>query len=85
MQRREIFKTCPWQLEGQTDVFCYDCHEELLHNPVFLPTDIARFARLVKAHSLHEETKPQSRDRIAGRIRLLHEVIDRGLAALNEE
>lgn len=84
-QREEIFGVCPWDLETPTDVFCYDCHEELLHNPVFLPKDIARFARLVRGRSLHEETKPQSKDKIAGRIELLHEVIDRGLAALNEE
>jgi hypothetical protein len=65
-------------------VFCYDCHEELLHNPVFLPADIARFAHLVRKRSLHEETKSRSKDKIADRIKLMHEVIDRGLAALDE-
>ncbi len=43
-QRGKLFVKCPWEVEGQTAVFCYDCHEELLHNPVFLPIDIALFA-----------------------------------------
>lgn len=84
-QREGIFRICPWGSERKTDVFCYECHEELLHNPVLLPNDIERFAELVKARRLSERNKGAQRHRIAGRVRLLHEVIDRGLDVLLEE
>jgi hypothetical protein len=83
-QRGKVFEKCPWGVEGKTAVFCYDCHEELLHNPIFLPSDIARFADLVKVRSLNEEKKTESKDKIAGRIELLHEVIERGLEELKK-
>jgi hypothetical protein len=35
-----IFDKCPWGVEGDTTILCYDCHEELLHNPVFLPVKL---------------------------------------------
>src|SRR5580765_5408156 len=38
-QTDSIFAKCPWGIEGLSDVFCYECHEELLHNPVLLPDD----------------------------------------------
>src|SRR5690349_12484379 len=81
-QRDKIFETCPWGHEGETVVFCYDCHEELIHNPIFLPRDIRRLAALVSQRGLAESEKTESRERIAGRIKLLHEVIDRGLASV---
>ena len=84
-QRDKIFEKCPWGFEGETALFCYDCHEELLHNPIFLPTDIDRFADLVKARSLNEDRKTESKDKIAGRIKLLHEVIRRGLEELGKK
>lgn len=83
-QRDRVFEKCPWNVEGQTAVFCYDCHEELLHNPVFLPADIARLADLVKERGLNEDIKTESRDRIAGRIKLLHEIIQKGIAELKK-
>jgi hypothetical protein len=81
-QRDRVFEKCPWNVEGQTAVFCYNCHEELLHNPVFLPCDIALLADLVKERRLDEDVKTESKDKIAGRIRLLHEIIRRGLEEL---
>jgi len=63
-------------------VFCYECHEELLHNPVLLPEDVERFADLVRSRQLAEDKKPTDRKKIAGRVALLHEVIARGLAAI---
>lgn len=30
-QRSPIFKKCPWGVEKQSAVFCYECHEELIH------------------------------------------------------
>jgi hypothetical protein len=80
-KREPIFKNCPWNVEGQTTVFCYECHEELIHNPIFLPEDIKSFAELVLSKGLNESKKSSSRDKIAERIRLLHEVIQNGLRA----
>jgi len=77
-----MFIECPWACEGQTGVFCYECHEELLHNPVFLPQDIERFAELVERHGLNEQTKPEDRGQIAGRVMLLRDVIATGLQEL---
>ena len=77
-----MFSSCPWGHEGQTVIFCYECHEELIHNPVLLPEDIARFSELVKQRGLSEVTKTESRELIAGRVSLFHEVIACGLASL---
>ncbi len=84
-QRDKVFPECPWGVEGQTAVFCYDCHEELLHNPIFLPVDIDRLADLVKDRRLDEDRKTESKDKIAGRIKLLHEIIQRGLQEFKKE
>ena len=80
--REPIFKNCPWGVEGQSEEFCYECHEELLHNPVLLPTDIKRFRELVRMRGLNESEKTESKDKIARRIELLHEVIEKGIKAL---
>jgi hypothetical protein len=71
-------------MESRMAVFCYECHEELLHNPVFLAEDIAAFAALVQRRGLSETEKPEDRERIGGRIRLLHEIIAAGLKQLSE-
>ncbi len=81
-QRKPIFSECPWNIEGETNEFYYECHEELLHNPVLLPTDISGFAELVKLRRLNEMTRTTRRDKIADRIRLLHEVIEHGIEEL---
>ena len=83
-KREGIFDECPWNLEQKHRVFCYECHEELLHNPVFLPVDIHDFSKLVRDRHLDEESKPSTRERIAGRIMLLQEVVHAGLQALSE-
>lgn len=77
--------SCPWGHEKESKVFCFECHEELLHNPILLPGDIAQFAELVKLRGLEEDQKPRSREKIAGRVVLFHEVIARGLEVLREE
>jgi hypothetical protein len=56
-QRDRIFEHCPWGLERQSGVFCYECHEELLHNPVLTKADIERFAALVQRRGLSEGGK----------------------------
>jgi hypothetical protein len=81
-QREVIFDTCHWELENKEAVFCYDCHEELIHNPVFLPKDMSMFAELVRLRKLHEPVKSDDRTKLAGRIKLLHEVISKGISAL---
>lgn len=84
-QRDRIFNKCPWGVEGRTEIFCYDCHEELLHNPIFLPDDIVRLANLVKKRRLDENGKTDSKDKIAGRIKLLQKIIQQGLKELEKE
>ncbi len=83
-QREPIFQKCPWNLEGQTEEFCYECHEELFHNPVFLRDDVEKFAELVKLRKLSEREKTTNRDKLAGRIKLLHEVLAQGIERLLE-
>jgi hypothetical protein len=83
-QREGIFDACPWDAEGKTVVFCYECHEELLHNPVFLPEDIEAFAKLVSDRGLAENGKTDTKQKISGRIKLLHEVIQRGLEVVGK-
>jgi hypothetical protein len=78
-QRVKIFKKCPWGHEGERGTFCYECHEELLHNPILLPEDISRLASIIRKRGLEEHKKKASRDKIAGRIKLFHEIIQRGL------
>lgn len=81
-QHEPIFTDDPWAMEGQTGVFCYECHEELLHNPVLLPTDLAIFRELVRRFDLAETEKPVHPGKLAGRIKLLHEVLHQGLEAM---
>ncbi len=69
----------------KSDTYCYECHEELLHNPVFIPEDILRFSELVRKRGLGEDKKTASREKLAGRIRLLHDVIEAGLRTLNKD
>jgi hypothetical protein len=78
-QRERVFETCPWNLEKQFNIYCYECHEELLHNPVLLPEDISKFAELARSLDLNEDEKPVNHTKLAGRIQLLHEVIAIGL------
>ena len=77
-----IFESCPWGQEGITELFCYECHEEMLHNPVLLAEDVRRFAELVKRCGLSEEIKTDDRSKLAGRVQLFHDVFAAGLKAL---
>lgn len=83
--REGVFAECPWDAEGKADVFCYECHEELLHNPVILPDDVRRFAELVRLEGHAETEKPVTREALAGRIMLLQRVIARGIKELFAE
>lgn len=80
--RDPIFDACPWGFEGRTAVFCYECHEDLLHNPVLLPRDLRALADLVRSRDLSEEQKADDRSKLSGRIQLFHEVIAAGLEAM---
>ena len=84
-QREPIFDTCPWNSEGKTAVFCYECHEELLHNPVMLPDDINAFSKLVHLMGLSENKKNKDKTKIAGRIKLMHKIISRGLKEMLDD
>ena len=83
--RGAIFNECPWKYEGQSATFCYDCHEELIHNPVFLPQDILNFSELVKKRGLNEVQKTESKEKLGGRIMLFHDIIESGLNYLLEQ
>jgi hypothetical protein len=80
--RSRLFEECPWELEGKHEVFCYECHEILLHNPVFTREDISAFAGLVRLRNLDEPEKTKSYEKLARRVQLLHEVIDCGIKTL---
>ena len=80
-----VFDSCPWGHERETAVFCYECHEELLHNPVLLPEDISLFAEVINKLGLSEERKLEDRSKFAGRIKLFHKIISKGLAAVKNE
>lgn len=51
----------------------------------FFPRTSPIFARLVKERGLSEKIQTESREPIAGRLALFHEVIARGLASLSNE
>ena len=77
-----VFEMCPWNAQGRAGAFCYECHEMLLHNPVLLAVDIAQFAELIRRRGLNEIEKEPTRDKLAGRVQLLNEIIRTGLSAL---
>ncbi|MFZ4480326.1 MAG: hypothetical protein ACOYNZ_10605 [Rhodoferax sp.] len=77
-----IFSSCPWGHEDESIVFCYECHKELIHNPILLPEEIVRFAELVRQRGFSEDAKAEGREPIAGRVALFHEVIATGITAL---
>ena len=77
-----LFTECPWNLEGQSAVMCYECHKIMLHNPVILPADIQRFAELVRNRGLDEPEKTEDRSKFAGRIKLFQAVIAEGIQAV---
>jgi len=84
-QRVPIFDQDPWGHENITEVFCYECHEELLHNPVLLKEDLNKLASIISIRELNEENKTESRQKIAGRIKLLHEIIHQGIESILEK
>ncbi len=75
----------PWKAERKSEVFCYECHEELLHNPILLPKDIELFSKIVKKRKFDEGKKVENIDKHAKRIVLFHEVIAKGLQMLAVE
>jgi len=83
--RTPIFTICPWKLEQVTEVFCYDCHEELLHNPVFLPENIRVLASIAKQCGATESQKTKSKEKLGKRIQILQEAISIGLNMMNAE
>jgi hypothetical protein len=84
-KRSSVFETCPWGAEGKKGTFCYECHEELLHNPVLLPDDVERFRELVQLAGLSEDRKSTSKTLMAGRIQLFQSIIARGIEELLTE
>jgi len=83
-QRKKLFEKCPWGLERQSAIYCYECHEEMIHNPIFSIEDIDILSQLVRKRGLNEEEKTEDRSKLAGRVKLLHEAISVGLKQLKE-
>jgi hypothetical protein len=52
---------------------------------VLTEADLTRFAELIAARGLAEDEKPPHAEKLGGRIQLLHEVIEAGLAVLSTE
>lgn len=75
---------CLQNYNHATGLFCYECHEELLHNPIMLPNDVEKFARLIRKRGCDETGKKKTKDRhkIGERIKLLEKIISRGLDEL---
>lgn len=80
-----VFAKCPWNQEGKSQPYCYDCHEVMLHNPVLLPQDIQSFAALIQNRGLGETKKADGYEKLAGRLMLFHEIIAAGLASLSTQ
>jgi len=60
--------------------FCYDCGEELLHNPVLLEEEILGLARLFEVRGAGEhDGKPDRSEKHAKRIVIFREVIAEGI------
>ena len=76
------FRNVSVGIRRKVAVYCYECGEKLLHNPVIIEADIERFAQLVRLRALNEDAKPAARQKMVGRIRPLYEVIDAGLSVL---
>jgi hypothetical protein len=83
--KERMLAECPWGQEHKTGIFCYDCGEILLHNPVLLGEDFERFANLIRARGLSEDTKERNYTKFTGRVALFHEIIARGIKTLCEE
>lgn len=57
----------------------------MLHNPVILPEDIDRLATIIRAKGLNEDTKSDSKDKLAARIMLLQDIIHKGIDAVSNQ
>ena len=80
--RSPLFSHSPWGHEDDCAVLCYDCHEELLHNPVLLHEQIETLAALCRLRGCNETDKTEDRSPLAARVQLLHEAIALGLEEL---
>ena len=79
---RPIFKDEFTEYEKKYGLFCYECHEELLHNPIVLPESINKLKKLIRKMGYHESSKGASRKKIAQRIKLFQEIISLGIDEL---
>ena len=79
-----IFTKCPWSLEKATELFCFDCHEVMLHNPVFTRENIQTLRQIIHKHNLNEDEKEKGYTKVKERIKLLQTVIEEGLKKLSD-
>ena len=78
-KRKKIFETID---KPSVVELCYDCHEELLHNPVLSANDIEKFSMLIKQKECNETIKDDSKNKIRERIDLFAEIIAEGIKTL---
>ena len=84
-ERPAILKESDWPKYDAPVILCYECHEELIHNPILLKEDLEKFKELVDRDGSSEKEKECSRGKIARRIILFHKVIETGLKQLLEK
>jgi len=81
--RTAILRPDTFPTPGELLVFCYECHEELLHNPMLLEEDIRRLAELFELSEASEpDGKPFEKVRLARRIEIFHNTIAEGVRCL---
>ena len=85
IQKNGVFDKDPWGIEGKTGIFCYDCGEVLLHNPVLLPKDISKLSEIYRLNGVNEDEKESNMKKYRERIRLFHYTIQKGLDSLLKE
>jgi len=70
-----------WAEKGsQTVTLCYDCHEELLHNPILLEEDVKHLRQIMDNKGCTETHKTEGDYKcIANRVRIFHEIIKAGI------
>jgi len=77
--REGIFSDTELDIKPKIGEYCYDCHEELLHNPIILKTEMDKLSEIFKIIGANEDVKTESKDKLKQRIVTLKEVIRKGI------
>ena len=77
--REGIFSVEELDIKPKFGEYCYDCHEELLHNPIILKSEMDKLAEIFKIIGANEDVKTERKDKLKQRIITLKEVIRKGI------